>query len=53
MDTVARRVAQKLSEQTGQQFIVDNKAGASGTIGARDVARSEPDGYTLLAIDNS
>ena len=53
VDTVARRVAQKLSEQTGQQFIVDNKPGASGTIGARAVARSEPDGYTLLAIDNS
>ena len=53
VDTVARKVAQKLSEQTGQQFLVENKAGATGTIGTREVARSEPDGYTLLAIDNT
>lgn len=53
VDTVARKMAQKLSEQTGQQFIVENKAGASGTIGTREVARAAADGYTLLAIDNS
>ena len=53
VDTIARKVAQKLSEQMGQQFVVENKAGASGTMGAREVARSEPDGYSLLAIDNS
>jgi tripartite-type tricarboxylate transporter receptor subunit TctC len=53
VDTIARKVAQKLSEQMGQQFVVENKPGASGTIGAREVARAEPDGYTLLAIDNS
>jgi tripartite-type tricarboxylate transporter receptor subunit TctC len=53
VDTIARKVAQELSEQMGQQFVVENKAGASGTMGAREVARSEPDGYSLLAIDNS
>ena len=35
VDTIARKVAQKLSEQMGQQFVVENKPGASGTIGAR------------------
>lgn len=53
VDTIARKMAQKLSEQMGQQFVVENKPGASGTIGAREVARSEPDGYSLLAVDNS
>ncbi len=47
-DIVARVAAQKLSEQTGQQFIVDNRAGAGGNPGAELVARSAPDGYTLL-----
>ena len=53
VDTIARKIAQKLSEQMGQQFVVENKPGASGTIGAREVASAEPDGYSLLAIDNS
>jgi tripartite-type tricarboxylate transporter receptor subunit TctC len=53
VDTIARKIAQKLSEQLGQQFVIENKPGASGTIGAREVARAEPDGQTLLAIDNS
>jgi tripartite-type tricarboxylate transporter receptor subunit TctC len=53
VDTIARKVAQKLSEQMGQQLLVENKPGASGTIGAREVAGAEPDGYSLLAIDNS
>lgn len=53
VDTIARKVAQELSGRMGQQFVVENKAGASGTMGAREVARSEPDGYSLLAIDNS
>ena len=47
-DIVARVVAQKLSEQTGQQFIVDNRAGAGGNPGAELVAHSAPDGYTLV-----
>jgi tripartite-type tricarboxylate transporter receptor subunit TctC len=46
-DTVARVVAQKLSERIGQQVIVENKAGASGTIGTAEAARAAPDGYTL------
>jgi tripartite-type tricarboxylate transporter receptor subunit TctC len=53
VDVVARKVAQKLSEQTGQSFFVENKPGASGTIGAVSVIRSAPDGYTLLALDNT
>ena len=47
-DIVARVIGQKLFEQTGQQFIVDNRAGAGGNIGAEAVARSPADGYTLL-----
>ena len=48
VDAVARVVAARLSENLGQQFIVDNRAGASGTIGSNVVAKSAPDGYTLL-----
>ena len=48
VDAMARVVAQKLSEAFHQQFIVDNRGGAGGTIGTRAVARAEPDGYTLL-----
>jgi tripartite-type tricarboxylate transporter receptor subunit TctC len=47
-DIVGRVVAQKLSEATRQQFVVDNRGGASGTIGAELVARSDPDGYTIM-----
>ena len=47
-DVIARVLAQKLSDQTGQPFIVDNRAGAGGNVGADFVARSDPDGYTLL-----
>src|SRR5688500_13950708 len=46
-DTVARVVAQKLADRLGQQVIVENKAGAAGTIGTHEAARSAPDGYTL------
>ena len=53
MDTLARRMAQKLTEGLGQNFVVENKSGATGTIGAAEAARSAPDGYTLLAIDNT
>lgn len=49
-DILARLVAQKLGEATGQQFIVDNRGGASGMIGAELVAKVPPDGYTLLVV---
>lgn len=51
VDVVARRVAQKLQEQTGQPFVVENKPGATGTIGVLQAARSPADGYTLVAND--
>ena len=48
VDAMARVVAAKLSDALRQQFIVDNRAGAGGTIGTRAVAQAAPDGYTLL-----
>lgn len=48
VDTVARIIVQKLSESTGQPFIVENRPGASGTIGTSYVAKAPADGYTLL-----
>lgn len=53
VDVVTRKMAQKLTEQTGQSFIVENKPGATGTIGANFVAQAQPDGYTLLANDTT
>lgn len=47
-DVVSRIIAQKMSEDLGQQVIVENVAGAGGNIGADRVARAEPDGYTIL-----
>jgi tripartite-type tricarboxylate transporter receptor subunit TctC len=47
-DIVARIIAQQLGEALGRPFVVDNRAGASGAIGASAVAKSPPDGYTLL-----
>jgi tripartite-type tricarboxylate transporter receptor subunit TctC len=47
-DVTGRIVFQKVSEQTGQQFIIDNRGGAAGTIGADLVAKSPPDGYTVM-----
>ena len=47
-DIAGRLVFAKVGEQTGQQFIIDNRPGATGTIGAEAVARSAPDGYTLM-----
>jgi tripartite-type tricarboxylate transporter receptor subunit TctC len=48
VDVVARTVAQQVGAQLGQQFVVENRAGASGTLGSDAVAKSTPDGYTLL-----
>ena len=48
-DTIARAVAQRLAEAWNQQVLIENKAGANTQIGAQQVAKSAPDGYTLLA----
>ncbi len=53
MDTIARTVAPKLSERLGQPVVVTNAPGASGNIGAEQVARSNPDGYTVLMGANT
>ena len=50
VDQVARILGQQLTAQTGGQFIVENKGGASGSIGTAQVAKSEPDGYTLAVV---
>jgi len=52
-DTTARTIAQKLSEHWGQQFIVDNRTGAAGTIGVDLTAKAVPDGYTICLISAS
>ncbi len=52
-DVIARVVGQKMSDQLGQPVVVDNKAGASGNIGAATVARATPDGYTILMATSS
>jgi len=51
IDIVARTIFQELPERIGQQVIVDNRAGANGFIGTTAVAKSDPDGYTLLFAD--
>jgi tripartite-type tricarboxylate transporter receptor subunit TctC len=52
-DSLARYWAEKLSQAFGQQFVVENRGGASGTIGTEAMAKSAPDGYTLLLSSNS
>lgn len=52
-DLTARPVSQKLSEHLGQQFIVDNRGGAAGAIGMEIVAKSLPDGYTIMVMSSS
>jgi len=52
-DTLARLLAQRVAADTGQQILVDNRPGASGTVGHLSVARARPDGYTLLIGTNS
>ncbi len=48
VDVTARILAQRLTERTGQSFIIDNRAGASGIIGTEAVVKAVPDGYTML-----
>jgi tripartite-type tricarboxylate transporter receptor subunit TctC len=48
LDAVGRMLAQKLTDQLGQQFVVENRPGGNGTIGGAIVAKAQPDGYTLL-----
>src|SRR5437660_8430134 len=50
LDIVARVVADRLAKRWGQPFVVENRPGAGGNLGAEAVAQAEPDGYTLLAV---
>jgi tripartite-type tricarboxylate transporter receptor subunit TctC len=53
LDTVSRVVGEKLSAKLGQQFIVEARPGAGGTLATQAVARAEPDGYTLMMINDN
>jgi len=52
-DLLARAISQRASQTLGQSIVVDNRAGASGVIGSAEVAKSPPDGYTLLVATSS
>src|ERR1700722_2580620 len=52
-DVAARLLASNLQTSLGQPFIVENHTGAGGVIGTQEVAKSAPDGYTLLLISNA
>ena len=52
-DDIARVVAQKLTAQTGQSFVVENRAGAGGNVGTAAAAKAKPDGYTLMITADS
>jgi tripartite-type tricarboxylate transporter receptor subunit TctC len=52
-DVVARLITQKLSEKYGQQFYIENVAGAGGNLGMATAGRSPPDGYTILFVSSS
>lgn len=53
IDTVGRLIGEKLRERLGQPFVIDNRAGAGGSIGLRAVAQSPPDGYALVLTSSS
>ena len=53
VDVMARLLAEKLTEKLGQRFYIENLAGAGGNIGMSNVARSTPDGYTILIVSSS
>jgi tripartite-type tricarboxylate transporter receptor subunit TctC len=52
-DVIARVLAESMRQTLGQQIVVDNRPGASTNIGADLVAKSKPDGYTVLSADNA
>src|SRR5579863_7583422 len=53
VDVAARIVTQKMADNMGQQIVIINQPGASGLIGAEQVARAEPDGYTIGGFNDS
>src|SRR5215210_7674630 len=52
-DVIARLLGQKLSQSLGQQFYIENQAGAGGNLGIGSTARSAPDGYTMAVVSSS
>src|SRR5215218_11299035 len=52
-DIIARAISDKMSQSMGQQLVIDNRGGASGTIGQAAVAQAAPDGYTIMVHSSS